>query len=124
MTIISTNNSKLLVVSPWKPIVDFEIFEGKIKLRIVSKLTDSFASLFENFKEAYFVLKNTNKLTTKEFEELSIDMRNVDDIEVSIIKEINNWSNEEKWNERKKLLKCYWLNKKIDFKPLTFDNKI
>src|SRR3989338_1127852 len=38
-------------------------------------------------KGAYCVLKNTAKLTTKEFEELNIDSGNVDDIEDKIINE-------------------------------------
>jgi len=59
--------------------------EGSIKEGKVSDV--NFKSLLENFKEAYFVLKNTSKLTTKDFQEISVDVRNVDDIESSIVKE-------------------------------------
>jgi len=38
-------------------------------------------------KSAYFVMKNTNALTTKEFEEIKIDTKSVEDAESSIIKE-------------------------------------
>lgn len=38
-------------------------------------------------KAAYFVMKNTNELTTKEFEEVKIDVKSVEDIELNIIKE-------------------------------------
>ncbi len=47
----------------------------------------NFKVILDNFKKAYHILKNTNKLTTKEFQEISIDTRNVDDIELSIIRE-------------------------------------
>lgn len=52
------------------------------------KISDiNFKLILSNFKEAYHVLKNTSKLTTKEFIESSVDIRSVDDIEISIIKE-------------------------------------
>lgn len=52
------------------------------------KISDiNFKSILSNFKEAYHILKNTSKLTTKEFIESSVDIRSVDDIEISIIKE-------------------------------------
>ncbi|MBI2651512.1 DNA repair exonuclease [Candidatus Woesearchaeota archaeon] len=38
-------------------------------------------------KSAYFVMKNTNALTTKEFEEVKIDAKSVEDAEAAIIKE-------------------------------------
>lgn len=38
-------------------------------------------------KAAYFVMRNTNALTTKEFEELKVDVSSVEDIESSIINE-------------------------------------
>jgi len=38
-------------------------------------------------KSAYFVMKNTNSLTTKEFEEIKIDTKSVEETETSIIKE-------------------------------------
>ncbi|MAH33580.1 hypothetical protein CL615_04285 [archaeon] len=44
-----------------------------------------FTTLYD--KSAYFVMKNTNALTTKEFEEIKIDAKSVEDAETSIIKE-------------------------------------
>ena len=38
-------------------------------------------------KAAYFVMRNTNALTTKEFEEIKVDLNSVEDIESSIISE-------------------------------------
>jgi len=38
-------------------------------------------------KSAYFVMKNTNALTTKEFEEIKIDTKSTEDAEAAIIKE-------------------------------------
>ncbi len=44
-----------------------------------------FERLYE--KSAYFVMKNTNALVAKEFEEIKIDAHNVEDVEEKIIKE-------------------------------------
>ena len=44
-----------------------------------------FAKLYS--KSAYFVMKNTNALTSKEFEEIKIDISSVEDAEDAIIKE-------------------------------------
>jgi len=46
---------------------------------------DIFARIYE--KSAYFVMKNTNALTTKEFEEIKIDTKSTEDAEEAIIKE-------------------------------------
>ncbi len=46
---------------------------------------DIFEKLYE--KSAYFVMKNTNALTTKEFEEIKIDAKDVEDVEEKIINE-------------------------------------
>jgi len=49
----------------------------------------NFKHIFEKLydKSAYFVMKNTNALTTKEFEEIKIDMKSVEDVESRLIKE-------------------------------------
>jgi len=44
-----------------------------------------FTQLYD--KSAYFVMKNTNALSTKEFEEIKIDTKSVEDAESAIIKE-------------------------------------
>src|SRR3989338_858711 len=46
---------------------------------------DIFAKLYD--KSAYFVMKNTNQLTTKEFEEIKIDTKSAEEAEAAIIKE-------------------------------------
>jgi hypothetical protein len=46
---------------------------------------DIFTQLYD--KSAYFVMKNTNALTTKEFEEIKIDTKSTEDAEDAIIKE-------------------------------------
>lgn len=47
----------------------------------------NFKEIFSELESAYCVLKNTNKLTTKEFEELEVDTGNVEDMEHKIIQE-------------------------------------
>ncbi|MBR9692116.1 DNA repair exonuclease [Candidatus Woesearchaeota archaeon] len=49
----------------------------------------NFKEIYEKLynKSAYFVMKNTNKLTTKEFEEIKVEKGSVDDIESKMIKE-------------------------------------
>jgi len=46
---------------------------------------DVFQTLYN--KSAYFVMKNTNKLITKEFEEIKVEQNSVEEIESSLIKE-------------------------------------
>lgn len=48
-----------------------------------------FKEIFERLyeKSAYFVMKNTNALVAKEFEEIKIDAHNIEDVEEKIIKE-------------------------------------
>ena len=74
-----------------KTVTDFKdkIITLRIKGCLASgKISDiNFKGIFEQFKDAYHVLKNTSKLTTKEFKEIAIDSRNVDEIEHSLIKE-------------------------------------
>lgn len=57
---------------------------------ISGKLSDiNFKDIFEKLynRSAYFVMKNTNKLHTKEFEEIKVNKSNVEDIESELIKE-------------------------------------
>lgn len=46
-----------------------------------------FKNILESFSSAYFVLRNTTKLTTKEFEELKVDTADVQDVELKLIKQ-------------------------------------
>jgi DNA repair exonuclease SbcCD nuclease subunit len=59
--------------------------EGVLKEGKVSDI--NFNKIIEHFENAYFVLKNTNKLNSKEFEELNIESGNIEDIEDKIIQE-------------------------------------
>ena len=49
----------------------------------------NFSEIFERLyaKSAYFVMKNTNALVSKEFEEIKIDAKDVGDVEERLIKE-------------------------------------
>ena len=47
----------------------------------------NFKGILESLESAYYVLKNTNKLTTKEFEELEIETGNVEEIEHKTIQD-------------------------------------
>ena len=54
------------------------------------KPTDiNFKGIFEKLyeKSAYFVMKNTNALVAKEFEEIKIDAKDIEDVEEKLIKE-------------------------------------
>lgn len=71
-------------------------FNNTIVLIRLSGVLSSGKSTDINFKElyeilynkaAYFVMRNTNALITKEFEEIKVDIKAVEDIESSIIKE-------------------------------------
>ena len=59
-----------------------KISEGKISDINLKEITEK---LYE--KGAYFVMRNTAKLASKDFEQISIDTSKVDDMEDSIIKE-------------------------------------
>ena len=73
-----------------------------------------FKKIVEETKDTYCFLKNTYKLTTKEFEEIQVESGNTEDIEEKIIEEhlgqidIASLNMEEKWLT-KRLLNC--LNK-------------
>ncbi len=46
-----------------------------------------FKSLLESFSSSYFVLRNTSKLTSKEFEEIKVDTADVQDVELKLIEQ-------------------------------------
>lgn len=55
------------------------------------KVSDiNFKLIMGKLKDAYTVLKNINKLTTKELEELELETGNVDDVETKIIDKLEN----------------------------------
>ncbi|MDD5254227.1 MAG: DNA repair exonuclease [Candidatus Nanoarchaeia archaeon] len=59
--------------------------EGTLKSGKVSDI--DFNLINEKLKDSYIVLRNTNKLETKSFEEVEIKKGNVEDIEENIVKE-------------------------------------
>ncbi|MBL7054945.1 DNA repair exonuclease [Candidatus Woesearchaeota archaeon] len=80
-------------------------------------------------KSAYFVMKNTNALTTKEFEEVKIDIKSVEDIESAIIKEhlgqikVNSFTAEKEELLTKELIRIL-SQEKQDSTKLDFENRI
>ncbi len=78
-----------------KEMQDKEFIETIVTIRLEGTLKSGkpsdinfkeiFSKLYE--KGAYFVMKNTNKLTSKEFEEIKIEKESVEDIEECLIKE-------------------------------------
>ena len=76
-------------------IKDKEFINTIVLIRLYGSLSSgkptdvNFKNIFERLydKAAYFVMKNTNALTTKEFEEIKIDMKSVEDVEEKLIKE-------------------------------------
>ncbi len=67
-------------------IVTIRLF-GQLKTGRPSDI--KFKEIFKNFytKGAFFVMKNTNKLTSREFEEVKVETGSVDEIEERLIKE-------------------------------------
>ena len=69
---------------------DNAIITIRIEGVVEGKVTDiDFKRIFENLflKDAYFVMKNTNKLVSKEFQEIKVNQSSVEEIEDSMIQE-------------------------------------
>lgn len=70
-----------------------DIKDKIITLRIFGALSSgkisdiNFKTILSEMEDAHIVLRNTNKLTTKEFEELEVKTGNVDDVEDKILNE-------------------------------------
>jgi len=66
-----------------------------VTLRVVGSLSSgkisdiNFNEIFSKLKDAYIVLKNTNKLQTKEVKELEIDPTDIDKVEEKLIEEFS-----------------------------------
>jgi len=116
-----------------KELLNIDNFEDKIvTLRIEGILKEgktsdiNFNKIMEHFEEAYFVLKNTNKLCSKEFQELSIEGGDIEDIENKIIQEYLE-KNKSLDDEEKLILDMInVLNKEKDEgeKNIDFENRI
>jgi len=77
-------------------ILDIKDFDDKILLlRIQGELKEvkssdiNFKAISEKFRDAYSFLKNTTKLTSKEFSNLEVKEGEISDVESEIIKEFN-----------------------------------
>ncbi len=78
-----------------REIQDKELIDTIVTIRLEGTLKSgkpsdiNFKEIFNKFHEkgAYFVMKNTNKLASKEFEEIKIEEKSVEDIEENLIKE-------------------------------------
>jgi hypothetical protein len=72
-----------------------EFLDAIVTIRLFGQLKTGhpsdikFKDIFRNFygKGAFFVMKNTNKLTSKEFEEVKVETGSVDEIEERLIRE-------------------------------------
>ena len=67
----------------------------------------NYKTIFKKFydKGAFFVMKNTNKLTSREFEEIKVDTGSVDDIEEKLIAENSGQSGAFEPEKEKKIIK-------------------
>lgn len=89
---------------------------------------DIFNRLYE--KSAYFVMKNTNKLTGKEFEEIKIEKASVDELESNLIKEhlgqikIENMDIKKEEELTKRLMKILSAEKKEGERNIDFEKRI
>ena len=80
-------------------------------------------------KSAYFVMRNTNALTTKEFEEIKVDLKSVEDIESSIINEhlgqikVKDFTPEKEMHITKELIRIL-SQEKNELTKLDYENKL
>ncbi len=80
-------------------------------------------------KSAYFVMRNANALTTKEFEEIKIDIKSVDDVEANIIKEhlgqvkVKDLDPEKEYELTKELIRVL-SQEKNELTKTDFENKV
>jgi DNA repair exonuclease SbcCD nuclease subunit len=97
------------------------------------KPTDiNFKSIFTKLydKSAYFVMKNTNALTTKDFEEIKIDTKSVEDVEGKLIKEhlgqikVENLSVEKEEAYTRELMNILSQEKAEGMTKTDFENKV
>ena len=92
----------------------------------------NYKEIFEKLynKSAYFVMKNTNKLETKEFEEIKVETGAIDDIEEKMIKEhlgqikVNNLTPEKEETLTKDLMKMLSSEKQEGETNATFESRL
>ncbi|MBN2422460.1 DNA repair exonuclease [Candidatus Woesearchaeota archaeon] len=87
-----------------------------------------YALLYE--KSAYFVMKNTFKLKSREFEEIKVRHTAIDDIEDTLIKEhlgqikVKEWSSEKEKSMTKTLMNLFNLEKKEGEKVYEYEDRV
>ncbi len=104
--------------------------EGRLRSSKPSDLNfkEIYNSLYE--KSAYFVMKNTNKLTTKDFEEIKIDTDSIEDVESKIIKEhlgqikVTDLTQEKEEEMIKSLIELFNKEKQEGENYIDFENRI
>lgn len=86
----------------------------------------NFKDINEKLKDAYFVLRNTNKLGTKEFEEIEIKAGSSENIEEEIIKETLEQADFSTFDSEitKKLMEVFDMEKNEDEKNLDFEKRV
>ena len=87
------------------------------------KISDiNFKVILDKLKSAYTILKNTNKLTTKEIQELEIETGNVDDVESKLIQK----QEDKTYSEEliKHLMEILSLEKNEGEKKYDFENRL
>lgn len=112
------------------------LFNTIVTIRIKGTLSEGkpsdidFKSVFEYAydKGALFVMKNSNKLTNKEFEEVKIDISKIDDVEASLIKEhvgnSNIWDKDKEAKLTSALLDAFDLEKREGEKNYDFEHRV
>ncbi|MFC1774985.1 exonuclease SbcCD subunit D [Nanoarchaeota archaeon] len=86
-----------------------------------------FSNALEKFSDAYFVMKNTNKLTSVDYEEIKISDDNIESIETNIINENVGQSKYSKDEEKlliNDLISTLCVDKNEGMKKTDFENKI
>jgi hypothetical protein len=104
--------------------------EGTLKSGRVSDI--NFKEIFDRLyeKSAYFVMKNTVALKTKEFEEIKVDIGSVEDIEDSLIREhlgqikLNNFKLKDEEKLTKELIKIFSLEKLEGERNIDFERRL
>jgi hypothetical protein len=112
-------------------------FEDKIiTLRVKGVLKSgkpndvNFKEILSRLENAFVVLKNTNKLTTKEFEELEIETGNIEEIEDKIIKshlsqiKVKDFTEEKEEKVVHDLLEQFGLEKDENEKNADFEDRL
>ena len=120
----------------WKELEGKELENAIVTVRISGCLKTgkpsevNFKKIFEEMyeKKTYFIMKNTLKLVSKEFEEIKTNKGSVEEIEESLIKEhsgqLKVFSVEEEVAIAKELIRTLSAEKREGEKSSDFDNRL